>query len=359
MKNTEGVAMGKTKNVGIVSYGSYIPRFRIKINDIAAAWGKNADEIINSLGVLEKTVPASDEDTITLAVNASTLAVNNFEGLLDIGAIYTGSESHPYAVKSTSSIIGEALGIGNKYTAGDLEFACKAGSTSIQIIAGMIGSGLIKYGLAIGADTAQSRPADALEFTAAAAATAFILGKDEKQIIAKLLYTSSFTSDTPDFWRRELQSYPKHAGRFTGEPAYFKHTSSAINNILEESKMKIEDFNHIVLHMPNAAFPKRMAKLLNITSEQLKAGFVVPKLGNSYSACSLTGFSSILDIAKPGEKILMCSYGSGSGSDAFIWEITENISSYKQGKTLAAQIEDKVYVDYQKYINNLRKIKLI
>ena len=349
--------MSQINNVGIVSYGSYIPRFRIKISDIAVAWGRNSDDIINSLGVIEKTVPAPDEDTITLAVNSTRTAIENFKGKLNIGAIYTGSESHPYAVKSSSSIIGEALGIDNRYTAADLEFACKAGSAAIQIVSGMIGSGLIKYGIAIGSDTAQSKPGDVLEFSAGAAATSIILGSDESEVIAKLLYTSSFTSDTPDFWRREKQSYPRHAGRFTGEPAYFKHITNAIKNILDESKYRIEDFDHIVLHMPNAAFPKKIASIFNIKKSQLEKGLVVPLLGNSYSASSLTGLSSVLDNAKNGEKILMCSYGSGSGSDAFIWEVTENITKYKQSETLDKQIKKSSYIDYQKYLNCLRMIK--
>jgi hydroxymethylglutaryl-CoA synthase len=349
--------MAKIDNVGIVSYGSYIPKFRIKISDIANSWGKSGLDIIKSLGVIEKTVPAKDEDSVTFAVNASKTAITNFNGTLNIGAIYTGSESHPYAVKSSSSIIGEALGIDHNYTAADLEFACKAGTAAIQIVAGMVGSSLIDYGIAIGSDTAQSKPGDILEFSAAAAGTSFILGLKKNEIIAKLIHTSSYTTDTPDFWRREHQLYPKHAGRFTGEPAYFKHVTNAINNILEESKLKIDDFTHIVLHMPNAMFPQKIASIFKMSKSQLEKGFLVPILGNSYSACSLTGLSSVLDYAKPGEKILMCSYGSGSGSDAFVWEVTENITKYKQTNPLKRQIENKTYIDYQNYLNNLRMIK--
>ena len=334
--------MAKISNVGIVSYGSYIPRFRIKTSDIATSWGRSSVDIVKSLGVIEKTVPAKDEDSITFAVNATKTAIDNFKGELNIGAIYMGSESHPYAVKSSSSIIGEALGIGHNYTAADLEFACKAGTAAIQIVSGMVGSGLIEYGIAIGSDTAQSKPGDVLEFSAASAGTSFILGHKSDEIIAKLLFTSSYTSDTPDFWRREQQIYPTHAGRFTGEPSYFKHVSMAIDSILEESKLIISDFEHIVLHMPNATFPKKIASIFKMSASQIKKGFLVPLLGNSYSACSLTGLSSVLDNAKPGEKILMCSYGSGSGSDAFIWEVTKNISKYKQSNTLKKQIEKKI-----------------
>jgi len=346
-------------NIGIISYGSCIPKRRIKTSLIAKAWGKDGKDIINGLGIWEKTVPAKDEDTITLAVNAAQLALDRIGGKkLNIGAIYTGSESHPYAVKSTSAIVGEALGIGHQYTAADLEFACKAGTAAMQIVCGLVGSKMIEYGLAIGADTAQSKPNDALEYSAAAAGSAFIIGSKKEEIIAKILFTTSYTSDTPDFWRREKQTYPTHAGRFTGEPAYFKHIIATIKNILIESNHTIDDFEHVVLHMPNGTFPKKIAKLFGISDKQLDYGFVVPFLGNSYSACSLTGLSACLDKALPKQKILLCSYGSGSGSDAFIIETTENLARFKKIHCVEEQIANKEYVSYIEYAKNLNMIKL-
>lgn len=343
--------------VGIVSYGAYIPLRRIKSADIAAQWGKDEQSIIKGLGILEKSVPAADEDTITMSVAAASTALMK-KRLNGIGAIYTGSESHPYAVKSSSAIIGEALGIDHNYTAADLEFACKAGSAAIQIAAGLVSSGAIPLVLAIGSDTAQSRPNDALEFSAAASAAAFVIGSDSKEIIAELLYSSSFTSDTPDFWRREHEHYPMHAGRFTGEPAYFKHITNAVKQILEESKMKIKDFKHVIFHMPNAAFPKKVAQMLGVTAEQLEFGFLVPTLGNTYSACSLTGLAAVLDMAEAGDKILLCSYGSGSGSDAFIFKVTTNIKKIKKIDLVGEQLEKKKYVNYGEYLKLMKKINL-
>ncbi len=357
----------KPKNtVGLISYGTDIPQNRIKIKDIALAWNKDPKAIEASLGVIEKAIPSKDEDTVTLATNAALEAMEKLKNKPNIGAIYTGSESHPYAVKSTSSIVGEALGIGNNYTAADLEFACKAGTAGVQMITGMVSSGMIEYGIAIGADTAQSKPGDALEYAAGAAGASFIIGSKKEEIIAKILYTESFTSDTPDFWRREHQVYPSHAGRFSGEPAYFKHIIRAVQNTLKNTKSrrvageatKISDFDHVVFHMPNAAFPRKAAKILGVTDKQLQAGFIGPYLGNSYSACSLVGLASVLDQAKPKDKILLCSYGSGSGSDCFVMEVTENIKKLKKTKTVQDKIDNKEYISYTEYLKNMGKLKM-
>ena len=50
--------------------------------------------------------------------------------------------------------------------AADWEFACKAGTEAMVAAIGLVGSSMADYALAIGMDTAQGRPGDALEYTA-------------------------------------------------------------------------------------------------------------------------------------------------------------------------------------------------
>ncbi len=336
----------------IIGWGAYVPKYRITVEEIAKVQGSNPDAIKNGLGLTEKSVPGKDEDSATIAVHAARDALKRAEiNQREIGAIYVGSESHPYAVKPTSSIVGEAIDAGNDYTAVDTEFACKAGSATIQINAGLVDSGMIKYGLSIGADTSQAAPGNALEYSAAAGGAAFIIGK--KGVI-DLKETCSFTSDTPDFWRRALQPYPSHAGRFTGEPAYFKHVLGATKMILEKSEMEIKDFDKIVFHMPNGKFPLRVAKILGVNEKQISTGLVVKKIGNTYSGSALLGLAAVFDEAKAGEKILMTSYGSGSGSDAFIFEAKEGIEKAREkARKVNDYITRKEYLLYALYLKHM------
>lgn len=229
--------------VGIVGYGVYIPIYRIKTSEIARVWGDDPKAISRGLLVEEKSVPGIDEDTATISVEAARNALKMAKiNPKDIGAIYVGSESHPYAVKPTATIVAEAIGSTPTLTAADLEFACKAGTAGIQLCMGLVKSGIIKYGVAIGADTAQGAPGDALEYTAAAGGAAYIIGNDG--CLANIIDTYSYTTDTPDFYRREGSPYPKHGGRFTGEPAYFKHIISAAKGIMEKQGQ-----NHLIMIM--------------------------------------------------------------------------------------------------------------
>ena len=75
-----------------------------------------------------------------------------------------------------------------------------------------------------GSGAAQAKPHDILEYTTASGAGAVILSNIQKEIAAEIVDFLSYSSDTPDFWRRDGISYPSHGGRFTGEPAYFHHT---------------------------------------------------------------------------------------------------------------------------------------
>lgn len=340
--------------IGIVSYGAYIPRFRIKPSQIAHAWGRPADEVEKSLGVFEKSVASVDEDAVTLSIESAFNALQN--GQIDpakIGGITIGSESHPYSVKPSSTIVAGILGMGNEYLAADLEFACKAGTAGIQLLTGLISQNKTKYVLAVGSDVAQSKPSDVLEYTAGSASAALVLGKTDT--IANIVDFTSFSSDTPDFWRKDTEKFPSHAGRFTGAPAYFTHVMGASNLLLKRLKMTATDFDYAVFHMPNAKFPKDVAKRLGFTPEQIKPGFVVESIGNPYSASSMVGLCAVLDIAKPGQKIFMCSYGSGAGADAFVLEITEEIIAHQKRnkQTVAKQIKDKEYIDYSLIAKNV------
>ncbi|KPK71092.1 hypothetical protein AMJ87_07765 [candidate division WOR_3 bacterium SM23_60] len=343
--------------VGIVGYGSYVPRYRIKVEEIAHQWGRDSETVKRGLLLQEKTVPGMDEDTITISYEAARNALKR-AGIdaSEIGALYIGSESHPYAVKPSGTVVAEALGIVPNVHIADYEFACKAGTEAMFVAYSLVKAGLMKYAMGIGADTSQGAPGDALEFSASAGGSAFIMGTDG--VVAEVLDTFSYTTDTPDFWRREGAFYPLHGGRFTGQPAYFKHVLGAGTEILDKSGYKASDFAYAIFHMPNGKFPLTAGKKLGFTKEQMEPGWIVPLMGNTYSGSSPTGFSATLDIAKPDDLILLVSFGSGAGSDAFIFKVTKRINDVrdKADKVKDMLENNRIYLDYGEYAKYRGKI---
>ena len=344
---------------GIVGYGAYIPRNRIKAEEIARQWGRDPAGIRRGLLLEEKSVPGLDEDTITISVAAGRSAIAR-AGIdpLKIGALYIGSESHPYAVKPSGTVVIEALGIAPEVHVADFEFACKAGTEAMFVALGLVESGRVEYAMGIGADTSQGAPNDALEFSASAGGAAYIFGKND--ILADVLETYSYTTDTPDFWRREGQFYPRHGGRFTGEPAYFKHVLSATRGILAKTGYKPSDFRYVVFHMPNGKFPLQAGKELGFKKEQLDTGWIVNTMGNTYSGSSPTGLAAILDVAAPGDLILITSFGSGAGSDSFVLKAT-GLLPERQGRaaTVRSMLDgSRRYLTYGEYAKFREKIIL-
>src|SRR5512147_2995901 len=181
------------KPVGIIGYGAYVPRFRLPAKEVARVWTEGK----GGLPIKEKAVPGLDEDVITMSVEAARNAMKR--AMIDpteIRAVWVGSESHPYAVKPTSTIVAQAVGAVPHIQAADWEFACKAGTEALQACIAYVGSGMARYAMAIGADTAQGRPGDALEYTAGAGAAAYLVGPADESL-AVFEGSLSFVTDTP------------------------------------------------------------------------------------------------------------------------------------------------------------------
>ena len=343
----------KNKNncVGITGWGYYLPQYRITAKEIAHHHQQNETRAILGLLINEKTVPGKDEDAITMAVQASKDALTNANICAkNIGAIYFGSESHPYAVKQSSVIVGSALGVTNHYLAADLEFACKSGTSAMQICYGLSKAEQITYGLAIGSDTAQARPGDVLEYSAGAGAAAIIIGNKTEKVCATIEATVSCASDTPDFWRRTMRTYPEHTSRFTIKPSYLKHVTTATKLILEKTGLQPNNFDHVIFHQPNGKLPLLAAKTLGFQKKQLTYGLLVKNIGNCYSASSMLGLCNVLDNAKPNQTILLTSYGAGGGSDSFVFKTTNAIKKKKNVKKT-----NYTYLTYAQYRTHVER----
>ncbi|MCX8204609.1 MAG: hydroxymethylglutaryl-CoA synthase [Candidatus Nezhaarchaeota archaeon] len=337
----------RAEKPGIVGYGVYTPVFRIRE------------------GSMERAVPFIDEDSITAAIEAGRQAIIH-AGISPemIKKVYVGSESNPYAVKPIASKVAQVLELGVSLEGGvqevdavDTQFACKAATSMFKDAAALTYYPFVEtpFAMVIGADNAQAAPRDALggelDFFVGFGASAFIFGMYD--VIAELESWCSCTSDTPDFWRRDTQPYPRHGGRFTGAPAYFKHIEKAARSLMRRHGYKPSDFDYFITHQPNPTFPVKVAKSLGFREEQYEAGLRVAKFGNTYSSSSPLGLAAVLDKAKPHQRILLVSYGSGAGSDAYVLITTPLILEKRRRQKFTVEWQASSpflrYIDYATY----------
>ncbi len=345
--------MKPSRDVGVVGYGAYVPRYRLPSSEVSRVWSGGAA----GAPVTSKSVPGLDEDVVTMSIEAVRSALRRARvAPASVGAVWVGSESHPYAVKPTGTIVAEAIGAVPATLAADLEFACKAGTEALQAAIGLVGSGMVAYAIGVGMDTAQGRPGDALEYTAGAGGAAFVLGPASESV-AVLEASFSYVTDTPDFWRRQHAHYPEHAARFTGAPAYFRHVGAAGRALMDALGSSARDYAHAVFHQPNTKFPAKAGRDLGFTADQLRLGMLANEIGNTYAGAAILGLTAILDEARPGDRILVVSFGSGAGSDAFSLRVTERIDALPRDLPTTRQyVERAVPLDYAGYARNRRKI---
>ena len=334
---------------GIRGWGAYVPRFRLSALEVASLWGYDS-RIPKALNVVEKSVAEEDEDAVTMGWYAAKVALRrarvNGE---EVDAVFFGTESKPYAVKPSATIVADALGIKRKKLASDMEFACRAAGEGLRIGVGLVGGGFAQNVLVIGSDTAQANPGDLLDFTASSGAVAFVVGP-ESSSVASIEASVTYVTDTPDFWRRDRSPYPEHGEIFTGEPAYFHHIIAAAKLLMEETGLRPADFDYAIFHQPNGKFPLQVARALGIPQERVLPGLVTPYIGNTYNASALLGLAKVLEEARPGSRILTVTFGSGAGSDAFSIVVRDSVLDVVNlGPRVADMISDRVPVTYAEY----------
>jgi len=253
-------------------------------------------------------------DSLTLAMDAIARLVLTNEEKQQLGVVFCRPETRPYAVKAMSASVVGLNGLNPSVFAVDLEFACKAGVTAMAAGFAFIKAGLVDSGLVIASDMPKVLATDALANFVAPGASALLLGREN--VIAEIVDLVSFVTDTPDFWRKQDQDSPEHAGRFTVGCGYEPHLEIVCQQMLVKHSLSVSDFDFVVMHQPNADTPLRLARKLGFTNNQIESGLVFAKTGNAFTATVFLGLKAVLAQALAGAKILLLSYGSGSGSEA-------------------------------------------
>jgi hydroxymethylglutaryl-CoA synthase len=317
--------------VGIVSYGHYVPTLRVDMRIFAEQWGlsEEHERMFRLNGRNTVSVQAADEDAVTLAIDAAERALAAAPaGTPRPESLLLGSESHPYAVKPSAVIVAEALGLTPDLFAADLEFACKGGTAAALLSSALARAGYAATALAIGADCPQSAPGTLLEASVGAGAAAILFGSVAP--IATIDAIASAASDVTDFWRRDTAQFPAVVGKFSVDVGYIEHTSRVVEHLLNVTGAKPADYKYVCFHQPYASLPLSIAKKFGFATAAVRPGLISGRIGNTYSCACLLSLCAVLDIAEPGDRILVVSFGSGAGSDGFALSVTEHIADFRQ-----------------------------
>lgn len=338
--------------VGIISYGVSLPRRRLEVDEIIDLWKNTALDLIKEKqGVKERGVLGFDEDGNTFAVAAAKEALKSVNSSKDIDTLYYGTCTNPYDSRPSSTMIAEALDLDYYTKVMDIQFSTKSGTTALISAAGTVAAGWSKNALIIGADTINrhTAPGDLLEPYASAGAGAMILGS--ANMIAEIVAVESHSYDLSDGFRVEGERYIRSGmllGSAKNEVGLYAQTVAAATRLMEKTKTTAKDFTYGVFQQntPSAAFG--IGKQLGFSKEQILPSIYADAIGDTGSASVLVGLAKVLDQAKAGDKILLVSYGFGSGADAISLIVTEEIENNRnQAKTVESILKNKTMVDYK------------
>lgn len=334
---------------GILGYGVYVPRYRLKIDEIEKAWpDKEYSTRSRRLGVEEKAVAGFDEDEVTMGFEAARNALKR-AGIdpTGLGCILTGSMSRRFKDKSISAMIGQMLGP-SEILACDCVHSSKSGSSAF-----ILGKSLAEAGdqnvLVIATDNPHVAPCDDLEPLSGAGAVAFVIGKGD--CLADVEGSYSYSREVYDVWQPVESPYICH-DMGVSRHLYREVTVQAATAFMEKQGTSSQDYDYFVLSQQDARAPLGVARALSIAREKLLAGFLCPQIGDLYSASALIGLAAILDRGKEGERILASSYGSG-GADVLDVRVSKGIDNRKDTcPSVKDYLDDKVYIDYVNFLRH-------
>jgi hydroxymethylglutaryl-CoA synthase len=321
---------------GITAYGAYIPLRRLGPG--TKGWGLPG----------EKAVANWDEDSLTMAVSAAV----NCLGVSDrskVGGLYLASASLPYKEKLAAVTAAWAVDLRPDILTADFTDSLRAGTTAIRVALDSVKAGSAKNVLVAASDLRMGAPRSGLDQGLGDGAAAFLIGDQDVAVTIEGYY--GLANELLDVWRADRVKYVRTwEDRFVYEEGFQKILPRAVNTLLKKTGLTPKDIHKAVFYAPDARRHREMGKTLGFEPAQIQEP-LFDKLGDTGTAFSLMLLIAALEAAKPGERILLASYGDGA--DVFLLQATDKINALKDRCGMKANLASKAlipsYDDYQAY----------
>lgn len=331
-------------NVGICSYGIKIPKKRLSVEETINVWKNNSLEFIKqNLNVKQRTVLDSDEDVITLSAEAAKRCLENSK--MDperIESLYLGTTTGPDLFRANSTVIMDMLTSNGEYLNSDIQSSEKSGTSALIIGYSNVKSGITNNSLIVGTDVLNRHiaPGDMRESYMGAGAGALLISNEN--IIASIEGVSSYNTNFPEQVRSEDERFIRIIAQLHQDvinEGFIKHSVKSVNQLFEKLNLTEKDFDYGVFQQFNGSNPFVLGAALGFSKSQIMPSIFANNTGDTGASSPLIGLAKVLDQAKPGQRILLCSYGHGTGSDAISLVVTDKIVDYQNNKSYSVQSE--------------------
>lgn len=325
--------------IGITSYGAYIPYHRLPRSVIGAFWGQAG-------GRGEKAICNYDEDSLTMAMAAATDCLTSFDPK-KVDGLFLATTTSPYKERQGSAIVATALDLRRDIRAGDFTNCLRSGTIALASALDAISAGTAKSILVTTADSRLGAAQGELEQAVGDGAACLMLGDTDVAVIIEGSFT--LTDDFVDFWRAADDTFVRSwEDRFGLDEGYRKILPEAVSGVLQKCNLSPKDFAKAVFYGPNERRHREMGRRLGFEPSQVQDPLFAT-VGNTGAALAFMILIAALEEAKPGDRILLASYGNGA--DALVLRVTEEIEKIRDRRGIKRNLESKRTIDsYGRYL---------
>jgi len=323
--------------VGITSYGAYVPLWRL------------SREAITQGAKGEKPICSFDEDSITMAVAA---AIDCLKGMdrEAVDGLVLASTTLPYKEKQAAGIVAAGADLRRHIITADFAGSLKAGTTALRFATDAVKAGSARQIMVVAADRRQGTPLSEFDRSCGDGAAALLIG--DTNVIASLEASYSISDEIMDVWHADGEPFLRSShSRFGESQGYIALISEAISGLLAQDNFTPKDFAKIAVYAPNARRAAEVARSLGFDAKTQLQDTLADIMGNTGTPYSVMLFVAALENAKPGDLVLLASYGDGS--DAFAFRVTDQIekargNAFRRG--MKKHLESKrILTDYKTY----------
>jgi hydroxymethylglutaryl-CoA synthase len=307
---------------GIISYGAYIPLWRLARDAIAEAWGSAP---IRG----ERSVANNDEDTVTMASEA---AIDCLTGLKreKVDGLYFASTTSPYKEKECSTLVATVADLRPEIITADFGNSLRAATEAVRAALDAVGSGSASQVLVTASDCRIGYPRSNYEQIFGDAAAALLISNTAKPAVI-VEGSHSLSNELYDVWRLDKDIYVQSwEDRFIIEHGYTENMERAISGLLQKKALSVKDINKAVLYAPTLRAQQKLARRLGFDVNRQLQDLLISNVGITGCAHALLMLVAALEEAKAGDKILIASYGNGC--DAFLLSVTGEVEKIRDNR---------------------------
>lgn len=325
---------------GIVSYGAYIPYYRLGRAEIARAWGEAAMQG-------EKSIASYDEDSLTMAVAAALDCITGID-TEGIDGLYFSSTTSPYKEKQVAATMGAVMGLRKEAFTVDFSNSLRCGTNAMRAAMDAVCGGSAKSILMCAADNRLGYPNGDGEMSFGDGAAALVIGNTG--IVATIEGSYTHFDEFLDVWRSDRDVFVRSwEDRFSLTKGYTRVVSETVSAALKKYNMSPKDFSKAVFYAPQT---RQLGVVVNKLGFNLKTQVqdnLYNTVGNTGTASALMSLVAALEEARAGDRILLANYSNGC--DVFILKVTDQIEKVRKRRGIKGYLAAKQTLsNYQKYL---------